>query len=101
MKIKKQDTVLIISGKDKGKRGKVIQTFPDKRKITVENINLKKKSVKAKKSGEKGQIVEFPAPIDISNAMFVCPKCLKPARTGYRISGEKKVRICKKCQKEA
>ena len=100
MKIKKQDTVLIISGKDKGKKGKIIQTLPDKQKVTVENINLKKKNVKARKSGEKGQIVEFPAPVNVSNVMLVCSKCLKPTRIGFLVSGKKKTRICKKCQKE-
>jgi large subunit ribosomal protein L24 len=100
MKIKKQDTVLIISGKDKGKKGKVIQTYPSKNKIVVENVNLRKKNVKAKKSGEKGQIVQFPAPISLSNAMIICSKCLKATKIKYDSLKEKKVRICKKCEKE-
>ncbi len=100
MKIKKQDTVLIISGKDKGRKGKVIQTEPSKKRITVENINLRKKNVKAKKSGEKGQIVEFPASIDVSNAALICSKCLKPSKVGYKFLENRKIRFCKKCQKE-
>ena len=100
MKIKKQDTVLIISGKDKGRKGKVFQTSPSKGKITVENINLRKKNVRAKKSGEKGQIVEFPASINISNVMLICSKCLKAAKVGYKTLENKKIRICKKCGKE-
>ncbi len=100
MKIKKQDTVLIISGKDKGRKGKVIQTEPKKGKVTVENINLRKKNVKAKKSGEKGQIVEFPASIDASNVMLICSKCLKASKTGYKFKENKKIRFCKKCEKE-
>ncbi len=100
MKIKKQDTVLIISGKDKGRKGKVIQTDPSKGRINVENINLRKKNVRAKKSGEKGQIVEFPAAIDASNVLLVCSKCLKATKVGYKILNNKKVRVCKKCEKE-
>ena len=100
IKIKKQDTVLVISGKDKGKKGKIIQTFPSKQKVTVENINLRKKNVKAKKSGEKGQIVEFPASINVSNLMLVCSKCLKPTRVSYNFLNKKKIRVCKKCKKE-
>ncbi len=100
MKIKKQDTVLIISGKDKGRKGKVIQSEPLKKRVIVENINLRKKNVKAKKSGEKGQIVEFPAPINVSNVMLICSKCLKPSKVGYKLMENKKVRFCKKCQKE-
>lgn len=97
MKIKKGDNVLIISGKDKGRKGKVLQVFSSIQKIVVENINLKKKSVKAKKSGEKGQIVEFPAPLNVSNAKIVCPKCSKASRIGYDVKDGKKNRICKKC----
>ncbi len=100
MKIKKQDTVLITSGKDKGKKGKVIQTYPSKSRITVENVNLRKKNVKARKSGEKGQIVQFPAPVHVSNAMIICSKCLKPSRIKYDLLKGKKIRICKKCEKE-
>jgi large subunit ribosomal protein L24 len=100
MKIKKNDTVIIISGRDKDKKGKVVQTLIEKNRVTVENINLRKKSVKPRKSGEKGQIVEFPAPMNVSNVMLVCPKCSVSTRVGYqRIAGKKK-RFCKKCQKE-
>jgi len=98
MKIKKNDIVLVISGRDKGKKGKVIQVS-DKR-VVVENVNLRKKSVKARKSGEKGQIVEFPCSINVSNVMLVCPKCSVSTRVGYKLIEKKKKRFCKKCQKE-
>jgi len=99
-KIKKGDTVLIISGKDKGKKGKVLEVFPKERKVMVEGINLRKKHQKPKKSGEKGQIVELPGPISVSNTKLICPKCGKAARIGYKILKNDKVRICKKCNQE-
>ena len=98
MKIKKGDTVLIISGKDKGKKGKVIEALPKEEKIVVEGLNMRKKHTKAKRQGEKGQIVSLPAPLSVSNAMIICVKCGKPVRVGYKIEGEKKYRICKKCE---
>jgi len=100
MKIKKGDTVLIISGKDKGKKGKVFKVLPKENKILVESVNLRKKHQRPKKSGEKGQIITMSAPIDASNAKIICSKCGKAARVGYKIVGEKKYRICKKCGQE-
>ncbi len=100
MKIQKNDTVLIISGKYRGKKGKVLQSFPKKEKIIIEGINLMKKHRKPKKTGEKGQIVELPAPIHISNVKLICPKCGKASRIGYKIIKGKKYRICKKCKQE-
>lgn len=100
MKIKKDDTVLIISGKYRGKRGKVLRVFPKEGKALVEGVNLIKKHQKPQRTGEKGQIVELPSPIDISNTKLICPKCTKPTRVGYKIAGEKKFRVCKKCGKE-
>ena len=100
MKIKKGDQVLIISGKDQGKKGKVIEAFPKKGKIVVEDANIVKKSVRPKKSGEKGQIVKLPSPFDASNVKVICSKCGEAARIGYKLEGEKKYRICKKCNQE-
>ena len=100
MKIKKGDLVLIISGKDRGRKGKVLKAFPKELKILVEGINLKKKHVRPKREGEKGQIVQIPAPVQISNLKVICPKCGKATRVGYQIIDKKKYRICKKCQKE-
>ncbi len=97
MKIKKGDQVLIISGKDKGKKGKVIEALPKEDRIIVENVNLKKKHVRPKKSGEKGQMVELAMPFDVSNVKVVCSKCSKASRVGYKKEGDKKHRICKKC----
>lgn len=100
MKIKKGDTVLIISGKDRGRKAKVIEALPKKGKLFIEGINLRKKHVKPKKSGEKGQIVETPAPLDASDVKLICPKCGKAVRTGYKLEGKKKYRVCKKCGQE-
>jgi len=100
MKIKKGDTVLIISGKDRGRKGKVLKSFPQKRKVSVEGINIAKKHIRPKKSGEKGQVVQIAAPIFVSKIKLICPKCKKATRVGYKISGKKKQRICKKCNKE-
>jgi large subunit ribosomal protein L24 len=100
MKIKKGDQVLIISGKDKGRKGKVIKAFPKEERVSVEGINIRKKHVRPKKSGEKGQIIQTPAPLHISNVKAICSKCGKAVRIGYKIEGDKKHRICKKCRQE-
>lgn len=100
MRIKKDDKVKIIAGKDAGKKGKVLNIFRSTGKITVEGINIMKKHVKAKKDGEKGQRVEIASPLDVSNVMLICPKCSKETRVGYVIGEDgKKSRVCKKCKK--
>lgn len=100
MKIKKGDTVLIISGKDRGRQGKVLEAFPKEKKIVVEGINIKKKHVRPKRAGEKGQVIQLPAPLDISNVKLICSKCRKATRVGYKIIENTKYRICKKCGQE-
>jgi large subunit ribosomal protein L24 len=100
MKLKKGDTVLVISGKDRGKTGKVLRSFPKDTKISVEEVNFRQRHLRPKKQGEKGQIVKIPAPLDVSNVKFICPKCGKAVRLGYKIENGKKFRICKKCKSE-
>lgn len=100
MKIHKGDTVLIISGKDRLKKGKVLESSPKTNKILVEGINLRKKHQKPKKSGEKGQIIALPAFLSISNVKLICTKCGKATRVGLRVTEEKKIRFCKKCDQE-
>lgn len=100
MKIKKGDHIVIISGKYRGKKGKVIRVLPKKDKAVVEGANLIKKHVRSKKSGEKGQTVEMPSPLHISNLKLICSECGKATRVKFKISGKKKYRICKKCGKE-
>src|SRR3989344_4386014 len=98
MKVKKGDSVLIISGKDKGRAAKILKSFPKELKILVEGMNLKKKHVRPKKQGEKGQVVSVPTPMDVSDVKFLCPKCGKASRLGYKLSEDKKFRICNKCK---
>jgi large subunit ribosomal protein L24 len=98
MKVKKGDNILVIAGKDKGRTGKILRAFPKELKILVEGINLKKKHVRPKKQGEKGQVVSVPSPMDISNIKLICPKCGKATRVGYNVEKDSKVRICKKCK---
>jgi len=103
MKIKPGDNILIISGKDRKKTGKVLEVFPKDNRLIVEGLNIVKKHVKPKKSGEKGQKVEVPRPFNISNVKLICPKCKKPCRVGYKLvkkGKENKQRICKKCNQE-
>lgn len=100
MKIRKNDQVLIISGKDKGKKGKVLEVFPMAQKITVENINLIKKHRRPRRQGEKGQIIEISKPLHISNIKLICPKCGEAVRVGYKLTETEKFRICKKCGQE-
>lgn len=108
MKFKKGDNVLIIAGKDKGRTGKIMKSLPKELKVLVEGINLKKKHVRPKREGEKGQVVQIPAPMDISNMKVICPKCGKATRVGYNIEkpaspsqgGDIKSRICKKCKSQ-
>ncbi len=100
MKIKKDEQVLIISGKDKGKKGKILQVFPKEARVLVAEVNLRKKHQKPKKAKEKGQIVQMPSPIAISNVKLICPKCNKAVRVGCKIVDNKKYRMCKKCKEE-
>ncbi len=97
-KIKKGDTVLIVKGKDKGKKGKVIKVIPKEMRIVIEGLNLVKKHVKPKRAEEKGRIIEIPAPISWSNVRLICPSCSKPTKVGFRSEKNKKVRYCKKCK---
>lgn len=99
LRIKKEDTVLVISGKEKGKKGRVLSVLPSKEGVIVEKINLIKRHMKPNRKYTQGGIIEKEAPIHISNVMLVCPKCNKPTRIGNRLlESGKKVRVCKKCQ---
>lgn len=100
MKIRTGDTVLIISGKDREKTGKVSEVFPKNNKIIVEGLNIVKKHTKPRREGEKGQIVQVSRPIDVSNVKLICSKCKKPTRIGYRILEKSKTRVCNKCKQE-
>ena len=98
--VKTGDNVMIISGKDKGKTGKVLQTSPKEGKVIVEGLNMVTKHVKPRRQGEQGGILQKEAPIYACKVQKVCPKCNKPTRIGHKVEGDKKVRICKKCGAE-
>lgn len=101
MKIKKGDTVQIMAGKDAGKTGKVTQVLPKENKVVVEGANVMVKHIKAQSSDQKGQRLEFFAPLDASNVMLVDPKTQKPTRVGYKVlENGQKVRIAKKSGEE-
>ncbi len=97
MKIKKNDTVLILTGKDAGKTGKVISAMPSEGKVLVEGINIQKKHKKARSAQEQSAIVEQVGAIDASNVEIVCSSCKKATRVAYKIVDGKKVRVCRKC----
>ena len=97
MKVKKNDTVLVITGKDAGKTAKVLTALPKSNKVIVDGINVQKKHKKARSAQEVSAIQSQAGPIDASNVMVVCPVCNKATRVAYAIEGDKKSRICKKC----
>ncbi len=88
---------MIMKGKDRGKSGKVLSVTPGNNTLVIENLNLYKKSVRPKKQGEKGSIIDSPRPVRLDNVMLVCSSCGKPARTGRKVNKDKKERYCKKC----
>ena len=100
LKIKKNDTVVVLSGKDKGKQGKVLGTVPSEAKVVVEGINMVTCHVKPRRQGEEGGIVKREAAIYASKVQVVCPKCGKGTRVAHKIEDGKKSRICKKCGAE-
>ena len=103
MNIKKNDKVKILAGKDKGKTGKVLQLLPSQGRVSVEGLNLLIKHLIPNRQNEKGQRIEFPAFINLSNVALLCPKCGKATKVGFKIikseeGKSKKYRVCKKCQ---
>ena len=100
MKLKKGDTVTVLSGNDKGKTGEILTVIPKTEKIIVKNVNVRKKATKPRKAGETGGIIEKEFAINSSKVAVVCPKCQKATRVGYKIDGDKKVRVSKKCGAE-
>jgi large subunit ribosomal protein L24 len=98
MDIRKNDTVLVIAGKDKGKRGRVRFAYPRKERLLVEGINFVKKHSRAQGAVRQAGIIEREAPIHVSNVMLICAKCNKPARVGSRFLADgRKVRFCRAC----
>ena len=100
MNIKKDDKVVVLSGKDKGKQGKVLVADPKAMKVIVEGVNVATKHQKPRKQGEEGGIIKVETPISAAKVQLVCPKCGKGTRVGHKIADGKKVRVCKKCGAE-
>lgn len=98
MKIRKNDEVLVISGDDRGKKGKVHRSFPNENRILVEGVNIAKRHMKPRGNLRQTGIIEREAPISVSNVMLVCTKCHEPTRVGFKVLDDRtKVRICKQC----
>lgn len=97
MKIKKGDQIKIMAGADRGKTGKVLAAFPETGRVIVDGINIKKKHVRPRKQGQKGELVEMPAAFPASRAALICGKCGKPVRVGRKRDGARSHRVCKKC----
>ena len=100
MNVKKNDTVVVLSGKDKGKQGKVLSVDPKAGKVVVEKINMVSRHQKPRKQGEEGGIIQKEAPLYACKVMAVCPKCNKATRVAHKVEGGKKVRVCKHCGAE-
>jgi len=97
MKIKKGDTVEVLSGNDKGKKGEVLEVIPKKDKIIVKGVNVRKRHIKPRRQGEEGGIISSECAIYSSKVNVVCPKCKKTTKVGFTIEKDEKVRVCKKC----
>ena len=100
MNIRKDDKVVVLSGKDKGKQGKILVSDPKAAKVIVEGVNVATKHQKPRKQGEEGGIIKVETPIYAAKVQLVCPKCGKGTRVGHKIADGKKVRVCKKCGEE-
>ncbi|MDO9333913.1 MAG: 50S ribosomal protein L24 [Dehalococcoidales bacterium] len=99
MKIRKEDNVLVIAGKDKGKKGKIRFVYPRQNRVLIEGVNMIKTHSRARQQVKQAGLIEREAPINISNVMLVCTRCNKPARVGFKILDDgRKVRICRSCK---
>lgn len=99
LKVRRDDTVVVIAGKSKGAKGKIMSAMPKENRVIVQNANMITRHTKPRKQGEEGGRIKKEAPMDASNVMLLCPKCNKATRVSYGMKGDKKVRICKKCKK--
>ena len=97
MKIKKGDTVQVLSGNDKGKKGEVLEVIPKTESVVIKGVNVRKKHIKPRKQGEEGGIIPLECSVLASKVNVVCPKCGEATRIGYSVEKGEKVRICKKC----
>lgn len=97
MKIHKDDNILVITGKDKGKKGKVRHAYPDEGRVIVDGINMVKRHTKAKGMARQAGVIEREAPLSVAKVMLICNKCNRPTRVGFHFTEDKKVRVCSSC----
>ena len=100
MNIKKNDTVVVLSGKDKGVKGKVLTAMPSENKVIVEKVNVATCHTKARRQGEQSGIIKREIPIRVCKVALYCPKCDRGVRVGFKLDGDKKTRVCRKCGAE-
>lgn len=97
LRIKTGDTVRVLRGRDRGKKGKILAVFPKKARVLVEGVSMVFRHVRPKRGGEKGQRVQVASPMPVSRVQLVCPQCKKGTRVGVRWEGDKRLRVCKQC----
>ena len=97
MKLKIGDQIIVLRGKDKGRKGKIQEVFPDKRKVLIPGVNVYKRHLKAQGEKKPGGIIDKVFPLPVSNVALICPKCNQTTRVGYQLNKKEKKRICKKC----
>lgn len=100
MKLKKGDQIIVTSGKDKGRKGKIELIFQSERDVLVPGINMYKRHLKKRDEKRAGGIIDFPRPLHIGNVALVCPKCGKSTRVGFIVTKGEKIRICRKCKQK-
>lgn len=97
MKLKKNDEIIVMTGKDKGKKGKIDRVIPRKNLVVINGINISKRHLKTRGQDKPGGIIDIAKPLAVSKVMLLCPQCKKPTRIGYEIKGSEKKRVCRKC----
>ena len=100
MKLKKNDEIIVVKGKDKGKKGKIEKVITKEDKVLIPGINLYKRHFKSRFQDKPSEIIEITKPLPVSNVSFICPNCHKESRIGYKMDNKEKIRICKKCNKK-
>lgn len=100
MKLKKGDTIVVTTGKDKGRKGNIERVYPKEERVLVPAVNMYKRHLKKRDEKRPGGIIDFPRPLPVGNIALLCPKCGKPTRIGYVVAKGEKVRICKKCKQK-
>jgi len=100
MKLHKGDQIIVTSGKDKGRKGKIEKIIPSKNKVLIPGINMYKRHMKKRDEKNPGGIIDITRPLPVSNIALICPKCSQPTRIGYLLTKDEKIRICRKCEQQ-